>query len=252
METKEGTIIPANDITPEAEGTPTTEQQMTTLQSQLKELSARAEKAERSEQGLRGSLQEKDRKLKETAEIKDEVQELKDMIKILATQRVGMDEDDLHVTPDKKSSAEAIWNDLEAKREKKRQDATLKAQQDDYSSQAIAIHNEAIELFGDDVDKLFKIRQYLDAGYKDLAEGMVTKARKKEPEVKETAEELKKKYLEEGRRLALEESGALSTSTTLPSGLTESDSVFLKKFASGDLPVKQENVDRYNKIKNTY
>jgi len=39
--------------------------------------------------------------------------------------------------------------------------------------------------------------------------------------------------------------------TTSPGVVTSSDTEFVKKFGSGDLPMTKENVDRYNKIQNT-
>jgi hypothetical protein len=80
----------------------------------------------------------------------------------------------------------------------------------------------------------------------------VTKIQKDKVQTIQSGLEKRLKELEEKTKSTVNRE-ANSVPTT-PSGgvVSGSDKDFLAKFASGDLPLSKENLDRYNKIKKSY
>ncbi|KKK66650.1 hypothetical protein LCGC14_2961950, partial [marine sediment metagenome] len=141
VEKKEGAIVA--DDAKEVKEPPTTEQQMETLQTQLKDVTVRAEKAESSVQGLRGSLTEKDTKIREQANLQAEIEDMKAMIKLTAfaqSQGVGLSEDDLGDTSKaEQPDVKKVWADLEQKREVAKEQDRQRVKADEYNRQALEV-----------------------------------------------------------------------------------------------------------------
>ena len=213
---------------PKVEESPTAAEQLAKLQTERDEVLARAEKAEKRSQGLEGSLHEKDKQLRALADAETRFKSINDRIEILATAiATGRSEDD--VTPDTVKDVTAKLSQMKAEEEARIKTAKQQQETESYNSQANAVYSKAEELYAEDVDKLFQVRQYLRSGDMDLAQKMVAKAEKKvEPKV-ESEEELKKKWIDEGKRLALEEKGGLNASTTQPSGSVGNDEKWLEE-----------------------
>lgn len=222
-EIRAGTEPAAADETPSGtEETPSPEQQLETLRTELETKSSELEKANRSMEGLRGSLKDWEKKAKEQANIQGEVDVLKNMVKVLATQGYQMSDDEFEESArSPKQDINKMFADLEEKSKKERQEAETRRRQEELFAQADAIHDRAVAVFADDVDSISRVRGMLRSGDTDLAEKMVAGAEgKKKPEGDNVGsdEEKRKKWIEEGKRLAMEES--LKTDTGGPQGGT--------------------------------
>lgn len=225
---------------------PTAEEQLATLLAEREALRIKLEQAEKGLNTAQATLTRKDREAKAQADFSKRMDGFESTLELVAGRLLQGDISPEDALSFRKEVAEA----KEANR-KEMAEVALKAQQDEYATQAVAVFQRAKAAFPDDDTKLFRVERCLDRGLLADAEGIVAKAEKKETKV-ESEDDLKAKWIAEGERRALEKSGGLITSTSLPSGASESDSVFLKKFGLGDIPVTKESVDRYNKIKSTY
>lgn len=231
---------------PEVVDTPTTEQQMETLQAELRTKGEELTKSEGSVQGLRGSLQEKDRLLGEQAAIRSEVTDLKDMIRTLASAQVrgeSISGENLDDIPEhQRIDAKKVFDELEAKQEKRRQEGKIVAQKDEYNRQADAIYARAEAAFADDIDTLHSIRNLLRSGDSDLAEKKVAKAEKPtdtKGDKMESEEDKFQKRLDEEKRKWMEEHGMLESETGGPSASSGSKEDATAKLVAGEITTEQ-------------
>ena len=215
MSDQEGTETTANDTSGTEGDEPTTEQKLETAQAELKAQTERANKAESSNQGLRGSLKEKDILIQESTGLKSDVSYLKDAIKVLATQG-KVSEDDLEVAPDKRTSVDSTWAQLEAKHKQEREADTAKAEQAKYTQQAQGILQDAVDAgIAKGSDEYEDIYDFLVEGKVRKAERLISKAKGAKPEDEKEQEQ---KWITEGKRRAMEESGQLNSDTGGPQG----------------------------------
>lgn len=193
---------------------PTAEEQITSLKTELEAKDAEIKKTLSRMQGLEGSLKEKDVKLREQADIREEFEGLKGMVKVLATEKLGIEEDDLTVTPEKRQSVDKLFADLEAKQDQKRQAAQLRSQQEAYNTEANTIFARAKESVTDKKD-LKMVEVLLTTGDLKGAEELVVEAEgsKKEKPV-ETEAEMKARL----RKEIQTEQGDRKTETGQPAG----------------------------------
>jgi len=197
-----------------------TEEQLTELRSQLETKDADLTKALSRMQGLEGSLKEKDRLLAEQVDIRSELDTVKGMVKIMATEGYGMQEQNLEAPPEKKASIDKMFADMEVS-SKQRHEADKKTrEQEEFNTKADTIYSKAKEVFKNDKDMLERVETQLLLGKFDRAEELISEAKPKE-EKKETEEEiearLRKKWeIETGQRDA--ETGQPKTSS---GGLTQ-------------------------------
>ena len=96
---------------------------------------------------------------------------------------------------------------------------------------------------GDAEDGLEEVKMVVESKRQSL------ETKKVEPPLKGKLSEAEK---EEIAREYMEEKGLLTVDTNAPSGASFLDADFLKKFGSGDIAATKANVDRYNKIKQSY
>ena len=216
MVDKEGTETTANDTSGTEGDEPTTEQKLETAQAELKAQTERANKAESSNQGLRGSLKEKDILIQESTGLKSDVSYLKDAFKLLATQGMGASESDLEMTPEKKANANQVWEKMEEKHTQERAADTAKAEQAKYTQQAQGILQDAVDAgIAKGSDEYEDIYDFLVEGKVRKAERLISKAKGTKPEDEKEQEQ---KWITEGKRLAMEESGQLNSDTGGPQG----------------------------------
>lgn len=88
---------------------PTTEEQTATLQEQLNELKTKYEQADKGLRSAQATLTQKDRLLKEKENVRDEIETLKNMVKILAVRGQVQEED----TNDFESTAKRKLPDID-------------------------------------------------------------------------------------------------------------------------------------------
>ncbi len=173
MVDQEGTNEEAN-ANAEVEATPTTEQLLETASAQLKEATARADKAESSEQGLRGSLQEKDRLLRNqsgNAELATKVSGLEDAMQIMAGMMGKGD-----MTTEEAQGYKQEFANAKKQREDEGRRATARSQQEVYAAEAQVVFKEAQEVFKDDPEKLEGVEDSLDAGKLQRAKDKIARA----------------------------------------------------------------------------
>ena len=199
---------------------PTPEQQMETLQTQIKELSERAEKAEKSSQGLRGSLKEKDDKIREQASSQSRMDGLEERMEIIATlldKRLtsgGLDDEE-------KVDLRKEFATLKERQaqEREREKVTLQQQEDFRHRNELW---EKAQEFGtyQDNDAVAEIYDALADGKVYKAERIIKKLEGANPkgDKVESDEETRQKWIEEGKRLGMEEKGLLKSDVGGPAG----------------------------------
>ena len=174
-----------NDAEPEVVEAPTAEEQIATLKTQLEAEQAEKTKLSSRMQGLEGSLKEKDKQLKDKTDIRSEFDTLKNMVKVMATQGIGVDEDSLNVSdPSKKANIDKLFSDMEDKQIKQTEENNQREAQREYAVQAQATFKDASEVFKDDIVAVAEIETLLDRGDIKLAQAKVAKAKGKPKEVK--------------------------------------------------------------------
>lgn len=221
VEKKEGAIVA--DDAKEVKEPPTTEQQMETLQTQLKDVTVRAEKAESSVQGLRGSLTEKDTKIREQANLQAEIEDMKAMIKLTAfaqSQGVGLSEDDLGDTSKaEQPDVKKVWADLEQKREVAKEQDRQRVKADEYNRQALEVWDETLATgIEEHDDKAQLIYSKLQGGDLNGARLKLKSIEKSKDSKKETEEEIYERVKlekEEGK-------GLFKSDTAISSGNVKS------------------------------
>lgn len=226
---------------PKVETAPTAEQQMETLKAQLEEARQIAEQAKKSEQGLRGSLTEKDRKIKEQADLNSRLDGFEETQKILAAmlnERVSSE----GVDEGTKADYLKQYDEILSKQKTAREQAQLQTKYAEYNQKADAIYQRAEKVFADDEDSLFQVKTFLLNQSPDLAERKVLKAETKKPE----EAKLKEVDETEKKRLEMEKSGELISDNGSPSGIGNSDEEFIKQYAAG----KSDDHARAMKISN--
>ena len=206
----------ADDATaPEVEESPTTEQQLETLQAELKAQTVRADTAEGSVQGLRGSLKEKESKLREQASSNTRMDGFEQRMEILAlAMDKGLSASDVD---GEKLNLKQEFADLTKRQEDTRVQDTARLQQEESAREAEGFWTRAKE-FGtyDDNDDVAEIYDALVEGKNYKAERIIKKLEKTAKP--ERGGDEKQKWIEEGKRLAAEEKGDLSSDTGGPSG----------------------------------
>ena len=244
MEEQEGTNVEAN-AEAEVEVSPTTEQLLETANTQLKDATVRAEKAERSEQGLRGSLQEKDRLLKNQSDqsgLALKVSGLEDTMQIMAGM-MGKGE----MTPEEAQGYKQEFTNLKKQREEESRQAATRSQQEVYAAEAQVVFKEAQEVFKDDPDRLESVEDSLDAGKLQRAKDKIARAKGK-VEKTESATDMEARIRKELQTT----SGDRDSEEGKASGGGMTDPDFLSKFGSGELPLTKQNAERYEKIRSSY
>ena len=210
----EETEVSTDDVTtPEVEDAPTTEQLMETLQTELKAQTTRADTAEKRSQGLQGSLEGKDKQLREQVSSNTRMDGFEQRMEILA---LAMDKGlSVGDVDGEKLNLKQEFADLTKRQESTRAQETAKLQQEESARVAEGLWTRAQE-FGtyDDNDNVAEIYDALVEGKSYKAERIIKKLEKKP----EKGGDDKQKWIEEGKRLAAEEKGDLSSDTGGPSG----------------------------------
>lgn len=215
MVKKKGEEIEAevNDAeAPESEATPTAEQQLEALQAQLKEEQEARSKAESSIQGLKGSLQEKDKKLQEMGNLTSRMDGFEDSIQILAG-LVSRGE----ISSEESQDYKKEFEQLKEKRQKQAKEEALKAQQEEYNQKATAIYERAKGRVANKKD-LKLVEMLLSTGDLNGAEEMVSEAEGGEKKVEDNEKATMQARIDKLEKII---SGKLDAETGLPSGSGE-------------------------------
>ena len=231
---KKGDVEEAEDtaeVTPVVEEVtpPSAEEQLATLQSQYKELQVKQEQAEKGLNTAQATLTRKDKEYKAQADLTSRVSGIEDSIQILAGM-VSKGE----LTPEDAQTYKKEFENLKATRDRESKEVALKSQDDVYIQQAqellLKVSNAGYPEGSVTYETILSDLQ--DRKYK-LAEA---KFKEIKPVKAESKEETEKKWIEEGRRRAKEESGELNTSTSLPSGAGNRS---FTKAQIADMPMKE-------------
>jgi len=194
---------------------PVTEPQAPSLEEPI-DYKQKYEQSDKEARGAQARVTEISRQLKEKELTASRLDTIEDSMQILA----GLIAKGGDIDPEHATSYKEEFAALKAKRE---QEASSIAQME-YNQKATAVFNKAKEEFPDDHTRLLRVERYLDRGLLADAEEIVATAGKKETKV-ESQEDLRQKWIEEGKRLAWEESGKLKSDTGGPSGATDDDQI---------------------------
>ena len=183
------------------------------------------------------SLQPKYQKLLEDSryggDVKQEVASLKSLVKLLAAaQSQGVSPEYVEEMP--KAKQQDLIKAWEVEEEKKRQAETR-------YNQSMKIYGQAEEIYGDDIDALHQIRNFIRNGDFDLAEKKIERDKVKESPKKESEEDMKKRIEEEVKTKIFKERGWNITDDGAPSGasgnLNEKEQAFIEgKLSIDKLP----------------
>lgn len=211
---KEGqeTIEPEPQPEPEPQ-TPTAEEKLATLQKELDEVKTDRDSKDKGLRTAHQSLTKKDEELKRQVNIDTRLDGFEETQKILAgmlSERMASGEE---IEPEKKTDYLKQFEAVQDRQKKTRDDATVKAQQDEYDRQANAIYARAQEAFSNDEDSLFQVKTFLMNGSPDLAEKKIAKAEGKTKTV-ETDEQVYDRIKAQKQK----DEGLLKTDNALSSG----------------------------------
>jgi chromosome segregation ATPase len=233
----------------EAPKTPTAEEQLSTLRKEHDDL---VKKYEQTEKGLRTAhqtLTEKDKELKKQVDLMSRIGTVEDMIKVLATEKFSVPEDELTETAKtKKADIDKAFQEIEKKRTLERQLAEQEAAKKSYNEQADTIFAKAKEVFKDDDDSLERVELLLKTGDIERARKRVEKVEeKKSTDTKsQESEEVKfQKRLEEEKRKWQEESGLLVSDAGKPAGKGGLTLEQIKKMSKDELAARSKEVKEF-------
>ncbi len=251
---------PAPAATPEVM-TPTTEEQLKTLQTQLETLKSEKQKTEdsyKSEKqktedsykGLQKTLNKTNEELRKQADLKSELAELRDAQRMQAAliaeylnkPEEGLDEDIKSRKPDLLKA----FADKEKELEGKRQERLTEQRRQDYNRQADDIWTQAQGLkLPENDDGLLDIEDYLRSGNLKRAQAKIAKLQEGKkvatPEKKESEEDRINRLVEERLNKAMADKGLLKTDSAVPSGRAGSNEDIVKRYAEGDPSVSEKD-----------
>ena len=185
-------------------------------------------------QGIQRSLNEKETLLKSQTDVRTEIDELKQIVKIQGMMQSEIAKYDTeNITLDQRQSLVKQFDEkakqLEVDMERKRTEADKKVKNDAYTNEAMALYDEAEKKFGDDIPKLAEMRNLIRADDMDLAKRMIAKVEIKEEKVetKETDDEIFERKARE--------KGLIPKDTVVPSGVSRSFEDTQAAYAKGDI-----------------
>jgi len=216
-----GQKIPPEVIEPQP---PTAEEQLATLQEQYakekQELLTRFEQADKEARSAQAAVTREQQKSKANVDLIKRMDGFESTLEIVAGRIIQGD-----LSPE---DAQAFRNEVAAAKESTRKEIE-DANQKTILEEQLRKNDELwvrAQKFGtyDDNDSVAEIFDALIDGKSRKAERIIKKLEGTPKDTKvESEEDLKKKWIEEGKRLALEESGGLNSESGLPSGSMKKD-----------------------------
>lgn len=254
METQEPSLISGENVsanqetTPKVE-TPTTEEKVKSLQTELETIRAEKIKVEDSYKGLQRTLNKTNDELKRQVDLKSELSDLREQQRLqaaLIAEYLNKPEETLTEEtqarkPDLLKSLAIKEKELEQKRAQK----LVETQRLEYNRQADELWSRASALgLSESDDNLLDIEDYLKAGNLKRAYARLTKLEgEKKPVVKQDSQESEdvkiNRLVQERLNKAMEEKGLLKTDTPVPSGRSGSKEDIIKRYAEGDPSVSE-------------
>ena len=209
---------------------PTPEEQVVTLSAQITELTKQVGEKDESYKGLQRTLNQKDAKLREQAEIGVWQKGMEDRFEIMATlldKRLASGEMD----EGEKANLKQEFTELGKRQTREMADARERAEAEAYGEKARAVYARAQKAFGDDIDSLDKVLYNLDKGRLGEAETRVSKAEKeaKVPNEPKGSTETEDELVE---RIARKR-GLLKGESLIPAGKTRTPEQVAKDFIEG-------------------
>jgi len=210
----------------------TTEEQMATLQQEMNEVKSRYEQADKGLRSAQATLTQKDRLLKEKENVRDEIQTLKNMVKILATRPQSSDSfaDDLEATARKPSvDIDKQFKELEDRQKAQEYQRQLQGQIGSFQQRV-----ETLGLKEDDEAywEIYKLVTSATPADFRLADIRLKKLEKENTPVdnKPTDDKTLETMQKEISRLKDIISGKLDTETGLPAGASANEAQIRKAF----------------------
>lgn len=254
MDKDEKTDVVTEDLKePKAQPTPNLEQQLETLRAELKAEQENSKKANESIKGLKGSLLEKDKQLKEQKTLREEINTLKESHKILATLLAEKENISDEVPENKKSEYLKKFDDLYDKKEKeaKQKEAIEKLTETLRDMQS---RTEALGLTEEDEEywDIYSLARTGDPINIKKAELKLKKLEKEkqvksaEPQ-KEEKEDKDKEIADLKAELKKLKGGSLESEVPRPAGQTKSFEEIEKDYIAGNVSLKDYEEARRKK-----
>ena len=234
-------------------------EQMKALQAERDRFESELKAAQRGLGTAAQTIRQRDDAIRNQNAIKADIDSVKEQLKILAGYVAQSKTGDSN---DYNAQAGAHGPDLmkqfeEAETKKK---ADLKTQEDIATVGAFEARVNALGITPND-EAYYELKKLVihmdpdelkqaDIKLRKMEEAKMPKADEKKPVAvqNKTVDELVAEQL----RAEMIKRGMLTPESANPSASAGSDTDFLKQFGSGDVPMTKVNVDRYNKIKNSY
>jgi len=244
-ETQFGQKIPAEPQQEEPKPLTTEE----TLQKEIAELRTKYEQTDKGLRSAQATLTQKDRLLKERENVRDEIETLKNMVKILATQQNSGD-DDFETTAKKKNpDIDKSFEELEQRQKAQEYQRKLTETIDSYRQRVEAVGLTEKDEGYWEIYKLVTNATPADFRLADIRLGKLEAEKEKTPVDNKPTDEAKKLEvaLKEIERLKKVVSGELDTETGLPSGASATEAQIKENLRKN--PRSKANVDAYLEMK---
>lgn len=230
------------ETTQEEVQTPTPEEQMAAIRTELTDYKAKLESTEKGLRTAHQTLTEKDKEIKRQANIETRLEELGERMELLATAWAtssGQSEDSLDTYKEQKRDVLEDLRKVKQDQDKKRKEDQLKVEQEEYIRNCDAIHARAKEVFADNEDAIFQVRAYLRSGDLDLAESKIAKAEVSKKTPTESSEARIERLAEEKARARWEKEDLLETDTGGPSASSVSAMDATEKYIKGQITAEE-------------
>ena len=229
--------------------TPTAEEQLKTLQSQVQALTTEKERLEGGYKGLQKTLSERDRDLRKQTDLESRIAGIQDTMELLAgaiQARGEIEETDFETRETKVKKGQDILGEMKKRRDaddaKRKQEENLRISQE-YNQKADALYTRAKAVFGEGDETLERVEDLLIAGRLERAETRVSKAESakgvKGNKTMETEEQRIERRASERLQAELEKRGLLEEFTSAPSGKMTSIAEATKLYKDGEITVEE-------------
>ena len=195
--------------------TPTADEQLETLKSQVQALTSEKERLEGGYKGLQRTLEERNKESRKQADLENRITGLQDTIELLATAVSARGEIE-QLEPDARQDVLAQLRKQRSEQEAKRKTEESQIAQREYAQKADAIFNRAKAIFGNDGDDIERVEELLIGGRLDRAEARVLKGEQGKEKPLETEEQRVDKLANEKFQKLLKDKGLLEEHSGYP------------------------------------
>lgn len=234
--------VTATPEQPPVAPSPTAEEQLKSLQAQLVERDKILAQKEEAYKGLQRTVNKSNEELRKQADLRHEIDSVKDHIKILAaaySEKQVVEENIDNIPQGKKQDLLGKFEELQKKQEFKRQQEALLAQAREFQSRTEALGLKEVD------ESYVEIQELVESGRFKTADIRLKKLEAaKVPDKKEVPQDDEariNKLVEERLQKLMQEKGLLKTDTAVPSGRAKSREDIIKAYGDNDPSVTEQD-----------